>query len=423
MDPLIFRSLLAIDTNTNLPISTNYILSTDGFGNISWQNSLNNLSSYSEVIGYLPSTINTLNTFLYNISTGVLPGSLSTPSLTSTVDGLGTIGYISSQALFSTVTTLGSLGYLSSAFFGSTINGLGTYGYVSTLSLTSTFNGLGTGGYVSSLSLTSSLEGLGTLAYVSTAGLRSTVEGLGSVGYVSGATFIYALNNLGSVYVSTASLQSTTSGLNSTMISSVTSILQNNTNFYLNKANALVIAGSNVNVIISSLSTGYFYDTFNNSSVKYVGCNGNLAGFCNNSDLFISSLDLQLNSFSSFINSKSQITLDLYPNILLPSLDPNWIPKLLHVSTVVAYSNRFVQTHNTKYIIQNNNYSNIFQQPIKLNMYGNDIGANYSNKYQVMHRFMNIINFGGSGGISSSNVTLAFDSTTSYYLSVQNITP
>jgi len=35
---------------------------------------------------------------------------------------------------------------------------------------------------------------------------------------------------------------------------------------------------------------------------------------------------------------------------------------------------------------------------------------------------MNIINYAGSGGIGSNNVSLAFDSTTSYYLSIQNIT-
>ena len=38
MDFTIYRSLLAIDPKTNLPISTNFILSTDGLGELSWQN-------------------------------------------------------------------------------------------------------------------------------------------------------------------------------------------------------------------------------------------------------------------------------------------------------------------------------------------------------------------------------------------------
>jgi hypothetical protein len=206
------------------------------------------------------------------------------------------------------------------------------------------------------------------------------------------------------------------------MISSVTNILDNNTNFYLNNANALVIGGNNVNVYISSLSSAFFYDSFYNSSIKYIGCNNSFTPFLTSNDFFVSSLDLQLNNFSNYIHQNSQITIDIYPNIILPSLDPNWNPKLVHVSTVVAFSNRFVKTHNTKYMVLNNNASNLFQTPIRLNMYGSDINSNYSNNYQILHRFVNIVNNSGSGGISQSNVTLAFDSTTSYYLSIQNIT-
>jgi len=426
MDQL-YRSLLAIDPRTNFPISTNYILSTDGIGNISWQNSLYNLSSYGQNIGYLPSTINTLNTYMSNVSTGVLPGSLSTPNLTSTVDGLGTVGYISSQTFYSTITGLGSLGYISSAFLGSTVVGLGTFGYISTLSLNSTIQGLGRYGYISSSTLRSSIVGLGSLGYISSLSLTSSLVGLGSLGYVSSLSLenslVSSLEGLGSLgYVSTASLVSTTTILTLNMISSVTDILENNTNYYLNQANALVIGGNNVSVYISTLSSAFFYDSFYNSSIQYSGCNNSFIAFSNNSDLIISSLNLQLSNFSNYIHDKSQITIDMYPNIIIPSLDPNWNPKLVHVSTVVAFSNSFIRTHNTKFIVQNNNSSNLFQQPIRLNMYGSDIKSNYSKPYQIVHRFMNIINFGGSGGIGSNNVTLAFDSTSSYYLSIQNIT-
>lgn len=423
MDQEIFRSLLAVDPKTNFPISTNYILSTDGIGNLSWQNSLYNISSYGQNIGYLPSTIDTLNTYMSNLSTGVLPGSLSTPNLTSTVAGLGTYGYISSQTFYSTITGLGTYGYISSAFLGSTITGLGTFGYISTLSLNSTIQGLGTYGYVSSSTLRSSILGLGSLGYVSSLSLTSSLRGLGNLGYISSSGLLNAISNLGSSgYVSTASLVSTTTIILSSMLSSVTNILNNNTNFYLNDANALVIGANNARVYISTLSSAFFYNSFFNSSIKYSGCNGVFNAFSNTSDLYVSSLDLQLSNFSNYINPTSQITIDMYPNIILPALDPNWNPKLIHVSTVIAFSNTFVRTHNTKYIIQNNNYSNLFQQPIRLNLYGSNINANYSNSYRIFHRFTNIINFAGSGGIGANNVTLAFDSTTSYYLSVQNIT-
>ena len=422
MDQL-YRSLLAVDPKTNFPVSTNFILSTDGIGDIKWQNIFLNISSQSGIIGYLPSTINTFANFSSMYGAGVLPGSLSTPNLTSTVDGLGNTGYISSLTFYSTINGLGSLGYISSPFLGSTLNGLGTASYISSLSLNSTVQGLATYGYVSSVTLQSSLTGLGSLGYVSSASLTSSLVGLGSLGYISSASLQSSISGLGSFnYVSTASLVSTTSNIISSMISSVTNILHNNTNFYLNQANALVIAGNNVNVYVSSLSSAFFYDSFYNSSIKYSGSNNNFNAYANTADIFVSSLDLQLSNFSNYIHPKSQITIDMYPNIILPYLDPNWNPKLVHVSTVVAYSNNFVKTHNTKYMVQNNNASNLFQQPLRLNMYGSDINSNYTSRYQVLHRFMNIINFGGSGGIGSSNVTLAFDSTTSYYLSIQNIT-
>jgi len=99
MDPTIYRSLLAIDPNTNFPISTNYILSTDGFGNLSWQNSIYNLSSISQDIGNLPSTIVNLSSQIYSLQQ-ISPGSVPVSQFTSTVAGLGTANYISSYNLF-----------------------------------------------------------------------------------------------------------------------------------------------------------------------------------------------------------------------------------------------------------------------------------------------------------------------------------
>ena len=58
---------------------------------------------------------------------------------------------------------------------------------VSSLSLTSTIEGLGTLGFISTAQLTSSIIGLGTLGYLSSVqpSLNSTVEGLGSLGFLS----------------------------------------------------------------------------------------------------------------------------------------------------------------------------------------------------------------------------------------------
>jgi hypothetical protein len=86
------------------------------------------------------------------------------PSIQSTVEGLGSSGYVSSLSLQSTILGIG----------------LGNNGYVSSLSLQSTILGIGLGnnGYISSLSLQSTVAGLGSLgnnAYVSSLSLQSTV--------------------------------------------------------------------------------------------------------------------------------------------------------------------------------------------------------------------------------------------------------
>jgi hypothetical protein len=117
---------------------------------------------------------------------------LSTGSLTSSISGLGSY-YLSTSGLTttlqSTVQGLGSLGYIStigpdSAYITSTTKGLGSLGYISTVGtdsayITSTTQGLGRI-YVSTLSLTSTVQGLGA-SYTSTASLTSTTAGLGNI--------------------------------------------------------------------------------------------------------------------------------------------------------------------------------------------------------------------------------------------------
>ena len=244
-DLLILRSLFALNPDTNLPISTNYIMTTDGAGGISW---IDPIIFGGISLPNLVSTVAGLGSINY-VSTSFL-----NTALTSSLKGLGTINYISTSylntALTSSLEGLGTLNYVSTSYLNSalrsSIEGLGTVGYVSaqTLAITtntanaaltssifilnpsryvstgalistvkgildsadfalqigdfdagliSTSQGLGTLGYISTAafrsSLTSTSQGLGTLGYISTAALRSsltsTVQGLGSAGYVS----------------------------------------------------------------------------------------------------------------------------------------------------------------------------------------------------------------------------------------------
>jgi hypothetical protein len=133
---------------------------------------------------------------------------LSQTALTSTVIGLGTVGYLSSATasalpgglvstanltnLISTanLATLVSTTYLATQL-GSTVIGLGTAGYISSSQLLST--SLGLSEYISSFidptELTSTVVGLGTQGFVSSLGLTyavaSTAQGLGTFGYTS----------------------------------------------------------------------------------------------------------------------------------------------------------------------------------------------------------------------------------------------
>ena len=252
---LILRSMFAVNPATNLPISTGYMIATDGVGGITWVDpilfggiSLPNLVSTVGGLGsinyvstsYLntavTSTIKGLGTFNY-VSTSYLDA-----SLLSTTRGLGTLTYISTsyldRALISTIENLAVAGYVSSttlALTTSTANAaltstqfiLDHSRYVSTgalqsttagllinpayavdiatldTALISTTFGLGVFGYISTSafrsSLTSTVRGLGTAGYVSTATLRSsltsTIEGLGSAGYVSTATLDLSLTS------------------------------------------------------------------------------------------------------------------------------------------------------------------------------------------------------------------------------------
>jgi len=426
MDATLYRSLLAIDPKTNYPISTNYILSTDGFGDIVWQNAVNNISSIDNSVGYLPSTINNISTQLYNLETGFLSGSLNTSNLVSTVNGLGSVGYISSFAFTSTINNLGSYGYVSSSTLTSSLIGLGTFGYVSSSTLTSSLIGLGTFGYTSTLSLYSTAIGLGTIGYVSSLSLQSTINGLTTFGYVSSLSLQSTINGLATLgYVSSASLVSSVIGVNNNLISSTTDILKNKQNIYLNTAGALVIAGSNINVTVSTISSFYFYNTFYNSSINYKGNNNNTIAFNSGLDFYVSTLDTQLDRFSSYTTTTTSLSLEVYPNIIFPQINTNSNPQIYHVSSFLQYngSNIGSAIQQTKFLAMNNSASNLFQQRLRINVPGSIINNNYSYPYLLNHRFMNVYASGVNVGFSSSNVNLFMDSTSSYYLSIQNIAP
>ncbi len=163
---------------------------------------------------------------------------VSTPSLFSTVAGLGTAQYISSAQLLSTTFGLeryissfidpselasSLIPFISTAYFQtqltSTVEGLGSADYVSTLSLRSTTRFFETAGFLSTPNLLSTVQGLGSSDYVSTLSLVSTVAGLAASGIIYRPDLASTVAGLGQNYVSTASLFSTVGGLGQTYVS------------------------------------------------------------------------------------------------------------------------------------------------------------------------------------------------------------
>ncbi len=122
---------------------------------------------------------------------------VSTLSLNSTLQGLGSAGYISTQQLQSTVASITSniSSMIDPVELASSIVGLGTIGFTSSIGLTFILNSTVTGlssnisSMIDPVELASTITGLGSVGFISSVGLDakfgSTLVGLGTAGYAS----------------------------------------------------------------------------------------------------------------------------------------------------------------------------------------------------------------------------------------------
>lgn len=502
-DLLILRSLFALDPTTGQPISTNFVLTTDGIGGLVWLNPFDNLSSAgaaSGVVGYLPSTLSTLfandkffstaiSTFSTTMTTQFLSattslydliqaGGIQPTSFISTVRGLGTAGYVSSSQLVSTTAfLLDPVRYISSGNLISTVAGiqagnlfptqqnltssiigLGTTGYVSTTQLASTVQGLGTSQYISTASLRSTIIGLGASGYVSSSQLASTtstlltignlvigstIAGLGTYGFISSVTqFVSAPSLLSTVrglgtagYISSPSDQSTVRGLgtsgyvSSTQLASTVAFLQNTLSNQIQIDRApgnITIYNSIVN--FCTASNVYFISSFLFSSLVYSGTNGTVTTWSNANDIAFSTAVVPFNSFSSFINSNSRVTLDIYPTFAFPQLvAPGLAYSLLPISTFLRYGTNLLSTTTvTGTLVANSKttgFTNFYQQALKMQIPGSIIASNYAtgSPYILNHYMPNSLTNLTFPGLASNNVFIQFSSTNSLFITVQNL--
>ena len=461
---LILRTLFALDPDTNMPISTNYVVTTDGIGGLVWMSPFQNLSTAGPGIGYLPSTIfdlktnvssmssmvsslqiglSTLSTTIGNI---VLATGIYTPQLTSTATGLGTLGYLSTSQLLSTVQGLGTLNYISTsqlvsttAWFQDPSRYVSTGALVSTTAgllplpqLVSTVTGLGTVGYISSQSLVSTVQGLSTTIFstfystlipqvISPFQLISTVSSLGSLGYLSTSQLVSTVAWLTdtSRFVSTGALVSTTAGISTNV----------RTTFYIDAAGTLNIFGGTT--IVSSVTSVVFLSTFTLSSLTYQGSNGTVvpvrypdATLGNN--MIFSTAKISFDKFSSFILNTSRINLEIYPTFVFPRLNTGATQyMLINMSTMLAYGPSYLSnTIASTWVYagaQTTGFGNVFQQPIQLQIPGSNIRNKYAYDYYLVHNLPDSVTSNLTPGFVSGDVQVQFGSTNSVFLSIQNL--
>ena len=461
---LILRTLFALDPETNMPISTNYVVTTDGIGGLQWMSPFQNLSTAGPGVGYLPSTLNSMSTTIAGMSTLVSSlqiglSSLSTTignaflnsgiylvNLTSTVQGLGTANYISTSQLVSTVEGLGSINYVSSSQLASTTAWfLDPSRYVSTgalisttanilplSQLVSTVTGLATTGYVSTLSLRSTVQGISTLMFstfystlvnqfITPPQLLSTISSLGSYGYISTSqlTSTVAWFQDSSRYVSTGALVSTTAGLSTNL----------QTTFYIDNAGNLNIFGGTT--IVSSATSIVFLSTFALSSLTYKGSNGTVVpvrypNAVTGNHMFFSTAKLSLDQFSSYILNTSRINLEIYPTFVFPRLNTGASGyMLINMSSMLAYGPSYLSnTIASSWVYagtQTSGFGNVFQQPIQMQIPGSLIRNNYMYDYTLVHNLPDSVTSNLTPGFTTGDIDVRFGSTNSVFLSIQNL--
>jgi hypothetical protein len=386
---------------------------------------------FTQLVGNLVSTTSTVN------SLGSI-GYVSSPSLTSTVRGLGSIGYVSSASLTSTLEGLGTFGYFSTSYLDTALTStgqgitqsLGSFGYISSLSLQSTLQStsqgirdyLGFYNYISTPSLNSTFQSttrgifdsLGSFGYISTAGFNeafaSTITGLGTYGYVSDATLTYVLQStatasLSNSYISTLSLTSTTEGLGTIGYISTASLI------------------STVSSLIHIVSTAFSPISLK-SSILYSGCNGPMGTYVDlaTSDMFFSTANFSFDSFSSFIRASSKILVDINENIIFSDVTEAGTASL---SSVLVCNNThlFLDTLiNDTLVYQFTTLSNIYAKNLTFKVTTNDVLTSYTSTFSVVHQIPHGFADGYTNpiGFDSSNIKIANSSTNSIFVTILN---
>lgn len=472
-DSIVLRKIYALDSNTGLFISSGQVLITNGLGGTFWIDMLSSLTFVGgPIMNGLPSSISSFSTLSYSNASTL---STTTYDLTQAICSIGAIANATGANI--QTANLGSIGYVSTATMStyvgqalstfsqsdSTVStlapALSTFQYAnsSTLStltgglygdLFSTVAGLSNLGYVISEQLASTVTGLGSVGYISSINtpisFQSTVAGLGSIGYVSTSYLSNVINTMGNLYVSSASLASTVGGLSTfgypTNIDLSTAILgisaMKNSIRFDTVGNVIMTGASNV-ITFTNPQNIIFISTFYQSSIYYSGPRvgstivGRLVG---TNDLEFSTAVMRLDSFSSFMNSNSKVTFDIYPTYSFTKLGTGAteIPVLPLSTLLKCGSNILYNTCVTRHLYAGNTRTllesglsvdsfNIFNQPIRLTVPA-PYEWDYTKTYDIYHYMPSSVQFGAlQNALHSTIVTPYFGSTGSIFVTVQNL--
>ena len=273
--------LNASSINGNAPWQPSFLTSTvTGLGTIGYISSIQLTSSVIGIYTFINSFIDPveLTSTIVGLGTASYISAIQlTTNLNSTVRGLGTLGYLSSLT-----------GYVTNSNINSTITGLGTSGYLSSVNLASyvtnsninsTITGLGTSGYLSSAPITylnSTMTGLGSLGYLSTAGERLTINS--TIQGLGTFGFLSSVNLAG--YVVTSNLNSTVAGLGTSGYLSTVQPTLNSTVSGLNSitTGATATATTNLNSTLKGLGTFGFLSSSTGGGITTTNLNSTIAG-------------------------------------------------------------------------------------------------------------------------------------------------
>ena len=399
------------------------LISTANLDNLVSTANLASLISTANLVN-LVSTANLIDF----VSTANLQGLISTPyfnsQITSSLIGLGNLGYISSFQAREMST--GVLQVSSIRFMDSTT----TPPEAGTISLLHVSSGqlLFNGGY------TGSGGGAGVSQLVAGTGIiLNPPVGTGAVSVTVNTTGLLdspitsTLNGLGTAgYVSSSQLQS-----------SVTALKQS---FFVVNANTLYLQGSGNTLTVSSLANIVYLSSFLQSTITYRGSNGTIAPqwTVGTQAISFTTANLQLDTFSTLITSNAIVNIEVLGNFMFSPLALPQTPVPIYMSSFVRSgvtgNNNYLSSQMFQTMFYPTNYnsgiagglygniSNYFAPKIKMSIPGSVVQNFYPNAPLVLgHYLPNAVTLTTTQGFLNSNATVFFGSTNSVFISVQNM--